>query len=79
MIKKFKCGLCDDGIHRTREHLKIHLKQHIRNQFINLRLMDGKYIKQNQWIVEFFQEELIKKIEETRKQSIESIGEKAEK
>lgn len=57
---RFRCGLCNDMIWRTRKGLRIHLKDHIRNNFANSSLEKKSQdrhsprnkIKQKWWIVQ---------------------------
>lgn len=57
-IKKFKCGICNDGIARSRKGLRDHLKKHIRNKFANAGYEDKiGYTKQKWWIVEDWEDD----------------------
>ena len=50
-MKSFSCGLCNDGIKRTRKGLRNHLREHVRNKFTNEGYKKGVgYIKQKWWI-----------------------------
>lgn len=55
MIKKFKCGVCNDGTWRSRHALRNHLRDHVRDRFTNSGHEKSKgYIKQGWWIQEEF-------------------------
>jgi hypothetical protein len=60
-IKRFRCGICNDMIWRTRKGLRDHLRTHIRNQFANSTIKKESQRhtlkpsqRQNWWISEEF-------------------------